>query len=160
MNVFRSLSLAVLNLAIGVGLPAQQHTPGCTLDFQDHYRCDLSAFQTRLAASHTVRVDTDRLDLFASRRVQDLIGTLGKTVITSAQRPDLIFDLSPVDRSGQVDLSPANVALATLSVYDPARGSGKRGLIWVETFDGTTDRPWPGVVIELLDKFKKDALTH
>lgn len=160
MKLFRYSFLAALGVGVCTGLSAQQHASGCTLDFQDHYRCDRDAFQSRLAAAHTVRIDTDRLDLFASRRVQDLVGSLGKTVVAPGQKPDLIFDLSPVDRGGQIDLSPASVALATLSIYDPTHGTGKRRLIWVETFDGQTDRPWPSVVIDLLQKFKEDALTH
>ena len=141
-------------------LHAQGHVQGCVLDFQDHYTCDRAGFQRTLNAARTVRIDTDRLDLFAARRTNDLVQSLGKVVAAPGQRPDLIFDLSPVDRSGQVDLSPANVALATLSIYDPTRGTGRRSLIWVETFDGSTDRPWPSVVIDVLQKFKVNALTH
>ncbi len=152
--------MLVLCLGVCAGAAAQQHPSGCVLEFQDHYRCDREGFQQRLAAAHTVRVDTDRLDLFAAKRTRELAQSLGKSVTAQGQQPDLIFDLSPVDRSGRVELSPADVALATLSVYDPLRGTGKRSLIWVETFDGQTDRPWPGTVIELIRKFQKDALTH
>ena len=141
-------------------LHAQQAAPGCILDFEDHYRCNREFFQRRLQAARTVRVDTDRLDLFAARRTGEVVESLGKAVSAPEGKPDLIFDLSPVDRSGRVDLSPADVALATLSVYDPSRGTGKRSLIWVETFDGQTDRPWPAVVIDLLRNFQRDALTH
>lgn len=142
-------------------LRAQQPVrPGCTLDFQDHYRCNRDAFQARLAAAKTARIDTDRLDLFAHRRMQDLAESLGKTIIAPEQRPDLVFDLAPIDRTGRVDLSPAAVPLATLTVYDTSMGTGPRSRIWVETIDGDADKPWPGIVAELIRKFQADALPH
>ena len=133
---------------------------GCTLDFQDHYRCNRDAFQQRLAAAHTARVDTDRLDLFAHTRTQQLVESLGKTVAAPEQRPDLVFDLAPIDRTGQVNLSTAAVALATLTVYDTSLGTGARSRIWVETIDGDADKPWPGIVTDLIRKFQADALPH
>ncbi|MGI4758162.1 MAG: hypothetical protein ACRYGF_15105 [Janthinobacterium lividum] len=154
-----ALSVLVAGFAT-TRLGAQPPVRGCVLDYQDHYRCNRDEFQRSLAAAHTVRIDTDRLDLFAAKRVREMLQSLGKTVVEQGQRSDLIFDLAPVDRSGRVDLSPAEVALATLTVYVPANGTGKRSRVWVETFDGQTDRPWPSVVIDLLKKFQKDALTH
>ncbi len=161
-SLFPLLLMIVLPPCEGVSAvcSAQQPArPGCTLDFQDHYRCNRSAFQQRLAAAHTVRVDTDRLDLFASRRTQEMLEKLGKTVVPAKQRPRLVFDLAPVDRTGRVELSPADVALATLTVYDTSLGDGPRSRIWVETLDGQPDRPWPSIVVDLLRKFQKDALT-
>lgn len=139
---------------------AQPARPGCTLDFQNHYKCNHDAFQQRLAASKTARIDTDRLDLFAHKHTQELVESLGKTIVAAEQRPDLVFDLAPVDRSGRVDLSPAALPLATLTVYDTSLGTGPRSRVWVETIDGDADKPWPGVVTELLRKFQEDALPH
>lgn len=136
-----------------------QHA-GCILEFQNHYRCDRDGFQKRLAAARTVRVDTDRMDLFARKRTEALVESLGKTLALPEQRPDLVFDLAPVDRSGRIDLSPAAVALATLTVYDTATATGERSRIWVETVDGDADKPWPGIVTDLLRKFQSDALPH
>ncbi len=133
---------------------------GCTLDFGDHYKCNRATFQQRLAASRTARIDTDRLDLFAHKHTEELVESLGKTVVAPEQRPDLVFDLAPIDRSGRLDLSPAAVPLATLTVYDTSMGSGARSRIWVETIDGDADKPWPGIVTELLRKFQVDALPH
>ncbi len=121
---------------------------------------DHNAFQERLQHARTVRIDTDRMDLFAAGEIRRLSPSLGLTVVSGDQRPDLIVDLSPVDRSGQIDFGPADVPLATLSVYDPAKGSGRRGLIWVETFVGGQDRPWPSVVAQLLQQFQEHALSH
>ena len=126
----RSLSLAawlgLSALAGDTALAQQPARPSCTLDFQDHYHCNRDAFQRRLAAAKTARVDTDRLDLFAHRRVQELVEGLGKTVAAPEQRPDLVFDLAPIDRTGRVELSSAAVALATLTVYDTSTGRRSR----------------------------------
>ncbi len=138
--------------------PAVQ--PHCNLQFQDHYTCDRAAFLKRLDRAHTVRIDADRLDLFGAHAVQELADGLGKQVTGADARPDLIFDLRAVDRSGRIDLGPGDKALATLSIYDPAKGEGNRGLIWVETFDGQEDRPWPTVVTDLLRRFQEHALTR
>jgi hypothetical protein len=133
--------------------------PHCTEDKKaDHYLCDAAAFQRRLALSKTVRVDTARMDSFGNKRMTDLAGSLGKQIAAKEQRPDLILDLSYIDRSGRIDVGPADVALATLSVYDPSKGAGKRGLIWVETFDGQEDRPWPSIVVDLIRQFRTNAL--
>lgn len=157
-----ALSIALLGLCTATATKAQAPAtpPGCTLDFQDHYRCNREGFQQRVAAAHTARVDTDRLDLFAHRRVQDLVDSLGKSAPAPERKPDLVFDLAPVDRSGRIDLSPAAVALATLTVYDTSMGTGPRSRIWVETIDGDADKPWPGIVADLIRKFQADALPH
>ena len=159
----RLLAMMMVGLyitATGTSQAPQPARPGCTLDFQDHYRCKRDAFQQRLAASKTVRIDTDRLDLFAHTRTQQLVKSLGKTPVGPEQQPDLVFDLSPIDRTGRVDLSPAAVPLATLTVYDTSMGAGARSRIWVETIDGDADKPWPGIVADLLRKFQADALSH
>lgn len=160
----RLLALAVVPALCSMApVVAQAPAPvprGCTLDFQNHYTCNRDAFQQRLAAAKTARVDTDRLDLFAHKHTQDLVESLGKTVVTPEQRPDLIFDLVPIDRTGRLDLSPAAIPLATLTVYDTSMGAGARSRIWVETIDGDADKPWPGIVTELLRKFQVDALPH
>lgn len=154
------VTLGLCTTARAVSQTQTPARPGCTLDFQDHYRCSLDAFQQRLAAAKTARVDTDRLDLFAHHRVQDLVDSLGKSAAKPEQRPDLVFDLAPVDRSGQINLSTAAVALATLTVYDTSMGTGPRSRIWVETIDGDADTPWPGIVVNLIRKFQADALPH
>jgi hypothetical protein len=133
--------------------------PHCTADVKaDHYICDSTAFQHRLALSKTVRIDTDRMDLFGNKQMTELAESLGKKVAAKEQRPDLIFDLAYIDRTGRINVGPADIAIATLSVYDPAKGAGKRGLIWVETFDGQEDRPWPSVVTDIIRQFRKNAL--
>ena len=135
--------------------------PHCTADKKvEHYLCDAPAFQSRLAQAHTVRIDTDRMDLFGRKQMEALVTGLGKQVAAPEQRPDLVFDIAPVNRSGRIDFGPGDTAIATLTVYDAARGAGRGGLIWAETFDGQEDRPWPAVVVDLIRQFQTNALKH
>jgi hypothetical protein len=135
--------------------------PHCTSDQKaDHYLCNASAFQRRLDDAHTIRVDADRMDLFARQQMEHLVVRMRKQLSAPEQRPDLIFDMAPIDRSGRINVGPADTALATLNVYDPAMGAGRRGLIWAETFDGQEDRPWPTVVVDLIRQFEEHALKH
>jgi hypothetical protein len=155
----RSLRACTALLVGALSARAQQKAPstaGCVLQFQDHYICNRDAFQTRLAAAHTVQVSVARMELFAEKEMTKLVQGLGKTEIVKGGKPDLIFELSSVDRSGRIDFGPNDYALATLAVYEPARDGRHR--IWVETFDGQEDRPWPGTVVDLIRKFQQNAL--
>ena len=146
-------------LVAAPGAKAQQAAPssaGCVLQFQDHYVCNREAFQARLAAAHTVQVSVARMELFAQKQVTELVQNLGKTEVVKGGKPDLIFELSSVDRNGRIDFGPNDYALATLAVYEPVRGGRHR--IWVETFDGQEERPWPGTVVDLIRKFQRNAL--
>ena len=153
-------TLAFALTLLGSTLHAQQATGAhCTSDKKvEHYLCDAPAFQRRLAAAPTIRVDTDRMDLFARKEMGKLVEGLGKQIATPEQRPDLIFGIAPIDRSGRIDFGPADTAIGILTVYDPAMGAGRRGLIWAETFDGQQDRPWPAVVVGLIRQFQGNAL--
>ena len=126
----RLIPMATLALATALQVPvshAQQATePHCTADKKvEHYLCDAAAFQRRLAKAHAVRVDTDRMDLFGHKQMVKLATDLGKQIAAPGQRPDLIFAIAPVDRSGRIDFGPGDTALATLTVYDPAKGAGR-----------------------------------
>jgi hypothetical protein len=159
----RLIPMATLALATALQVPvshAQQATePHCTADKKvEHYLCDAAAFQRRLAKAHAVRVDTDRMDLFGHKQMEKLATDLGKQIAAPGQRPDLIFAIAPIDRSGRIDFGPGDTALATLTIYDPAKGAGRRGIIWVETFDGQEDRPWPTIVVDLIRQFQTNAL--
>lgn len=124
------------------------------------YQCDRATFQERLRHARTVRIDTDRMDPFAAGELRRMMPGLGLTVATQGSRPDLIVVLAPVDHSGRIDFGPSDMPLATLSLYDPAKGTGPSSLLWVETFTGQQDRPWPSVVTGLLQQFKEHAVSH
>ena len=155
--------IAVLGGIASLSFVAQQPAPvqppsglGCVLQFQDHYVCNRPAFQARLERAQTVQVSVARMELFAEQQMTELVQGLGKTEVVKGGKPDLIFELSSIDRSGRIDFGPADVALATLTVYEPVHDGRRR--IWVETFDGQEDRPWPGTVVDLIRKFKRNAL--
>lgn len=162
MKKFSFVPAALLLGAVaicGAQQPALPQAPsglGCVLQFQDHYICNREAFQSRLARAQTVAVSVARMELFAQKQVTELAQGLGKEVVTG--KPDLVFELSAIDRSGRIDFGPSDFALATLTVYEPVRGGRRR--IWVETFDGQEDRPWPGTVVDLIRQFKHNALGH
>ena len=100
------------------------------------------------------------MDLFAAGELRRLAPSMGLTVVGEGQQPDLIVSLVPVDYSGRIDFGPADIPLATLSIYDPAKGTGRRAQLWVETFVAQQNRPWPSVVTGLLQQFQAHALSH
>jgi hypothetical protein len=158
-RINRSLWACAALLASALTAAAQQQPPrtaGCVLQFQDHYICNRDAFQVRLAAAKTVQVSVARMELFAGQEMTKLVQGLGKTEVVKGGKPDLIFELSSVDRNGRIDFGPNDYALATLAVYEPVRDGRHR--IWVETFDGQEDRPWPGTVVDLIRRFQQNAL--
>lgn len=129
--------------------------PGCTLEKTDYYQCNGDAFHHLLAVSKNIRVDTGRMDSFGRRQMVKLVGDLGKKLVAPEQRPDLVFELAWIDRSGRIDFGPGDVAVARLNIYDPSRGQGERGLVWVETLTGQQDLPWPSMVTQLLHQFQR-----
>ncbi|MEZ2347063.1 hypothetical protein [Terriglobus sp. RCC_193] len=128
--------------------------PGCTQQKTDYYQCNGDAFQHLLAVSKNVRVDTGRMDSFGRRQMVKLVGDLGKKLVTPEQRPDLVFELTWIDRSGRIDFGPGDVAVARLNIYDPSRGRGEQSLVWVETLTGQQDIPWPSMVTQLRQQFQ------
>lgn len=136
-----------------------QAAPGCTISKPDHYACDKDQFVRLLARSTTVRIDTGRLDLFGKKQMTNLVSELSKQVATPEQQhPDLVFELSWVDRSGRIDVGPSDVAVGRLNVYEPSRGQGDRSLVWVETFDSGEQTPWPAVTQALIQQFRRDIV--
>jgi hypothetical protein len=129
--------------------------PGCTLEKTDYYQCNDDAFRHLLAVSKSVRVDTGRMDVYGQKQMVKLVANLGKKLVEPEQRPDLVFELTWIDRSGRIDFGPGDVAVARLNVYDPSRGRGDNSLVWVDTLSGQEDLPWPSVVTQLLQQFQR-----
>ena len=124
----------------------------CTMEREEHFRCDRDAFETKLADAKVIRVDAPRADLFAKDRTEQLVAKLGKQVAGPDQRADLTFEVAAVDRNGRMDFGPHDIPLARLNVYDP-----EHHLVWVETLDGQAEIPWTADVIELLKRFQADV---
>jgi hypothetical protein len=146
--------VSALFVSLSVLHAQQSSMSGCTLERQEYYRCNHDAFQKQLNAAKVVRVDSGRMDVYGRAEVTKLVESMGKTLGTPSQRADLIFQLTWIDRSGRIDFGPGDVAVARLNVYDPSRGAGERGLVWVETLTGQEDLPWPSMVEQLLRQFK------
>jgi len=142
-------------LSVGYVAPLHAQHSGCTLERQDYYQCNHDAFQNQLNAVKAVRVDSGRMDVYGRAEVTKLVEGMGKTLVTPSQRADLTFQLTWIDHSGRIDFGPGEVAVARLNVYDPSRGAGERGLVWVETLTGQEDLPWPSMVEQLLRQFKE-----
>lgn len=150
------LLIAILFVSVMLPLSAQNAPqPGCTLEKTDYFQCNSDAFQRLLAVSKSVRVDTGRMDAFGRRQMVKLVANLGKKLAAPEQHVDLVFELTWIDRSGRIDFGPGDVAVARLNIYDPSRGQGERGFVWVETLTGQQDLPWPSMVTQLLQQFQR-----
>lgn len=154
MRCSRLLMVPVLFVSLSALHAQQPSTSGCTLERQEYYQCNHDAFQNHLNAAKAVHVDSGRMDVYGRTAVTKLVEGMGKTLVTPSQRADLTFQLTWIDRSGRIDFGPGDVAVARLNVYDPSRGAGERGLVWVETLTGKEDLPWPSMVEQLLQQFK------
>lgn len=156
MMMRRSSLLMISALFVSLtDLRAQQPvSSGCTLERQDYYQCNRDTFQHQWDVAKGVRVDSGRMDVYGRTQVTKLVEGMGKTLVTPAQRADLVVQLTWIDRSGRIDFGPGDVAVARLNIYDPSRGLGERGLVWVETLTGQQDLPWPSMVEQLLHQFK------
>ncbi len=125
---------------------------GCTRQ-KDTYTCDWEAFRRVLPHMRSVTVETQPMDLFTAGELRRLADRLGKNVAARGQPADLTFLLAPVEPSG-IDFGPADRPLATLQIYRGNDMTGGRKLLWVETFSGQPDRPWPTTVHALIQQFE------
>lgn len=153
-----ALATGLLFTTLAAAQAQTQPAPGCTLSKPDHYACDKDQFLRLLARSTTVRIDTERMDLFGKKQMSNLLSQLGKQTVMPDQHADLVFELSWVDRSGRIDVGPSDVAVGRLNVYEPSRGQGDRSLVWVETFDSGEQTPWPAVTQALIQQFRRDIV--
>jgi hypothetical protein len=122
--------LAVSNVA---RVPAQApSSQACSLE-KGYYHCDLAAFSRTLKAAWTVAVESRPSSRATDKSLHDLVRSMGKA--ETAEDADLTF-----------------VLLKAPDSRGPNGGQGQ--LIWVETFDGQPDMPWPTVVYDLIQQFK------
>jgi hypothetical protein len=157
MKLFSGLSAVVLSLGLvtGVGAAQEPHTvpaAACMPGNGNHFNCNREGFQRVFVTARTVRIDTSRIDVYGADKMRALMTGLGKTIVLPEQQPDLIVELSYVDRGGRIDVGPASISLASLKVYQPATGGG-RHMVWSETWDGQDERPWPAIVGDLSRQF-------
>ena len=140
--------LVVSNVA---RVPAQApSSQACSLE-KGYYHCDLAAFSRTLKAAWTVAVESRPSSRATDKSLHDLVRSMGKA--ETAEDADLAFVLLRAPDAG-INFGPGDRELASLRVYSRGPNGGQGQLIWVETFDGQPDMPWPTVVYDLIRQFK------
>jgi hypothetical protein len=130
---------------------AQAHSPqSCSL-VKGYYHCDHAAFERYLKEAKTVAVESQPSNLATNRALADLVRTLDKT--ETVENADLTFVLIKAPDAG-IYFGPNDRELASLHIYARVRQDGRGQLIWVESFNGQPDTPWPTAVHDLIQQFK------
>jgi len=142
-----------------IALSAAAHSqPSATVacsQLKGRYQCDQAAFVRALSTAKTVAVETQPFDRNGQRELAELVTHLGKT--PAAADADLIFRLEKLDPEDGVYYGPNDRGLAALRVYSSGPQGTRGPLIWVETFVGQPDTPWPTVVYRIIQQLKSDA---
>jgi hypothetical protein len=119
------------------------------------YQCDQAAFAKTLSGARAIAIETQPFDRNGERELAELAAQLGKA--TSAEKADLVFRLERIDPDHSLYYGPNSRELATLRVYFRSSQNAHGPLIWIETFTGQPDMPWPTVVHEIIEQFKADT---
>lgn len=143
-----SLTLATLVLSLGASLSltaqVRIETHACSL--KDHqYLCDKASFAGVLKAVPAVSVEVPRLHSSSLRQMEDLARSLGKTVQANSSLRLVLASADP----GGIYYGPSDRELGTIRAW-----YGNR-LLWVESYTGQPDTPWPIIVDHLTAQFRK-----
>jgi len=151
--------LAVLSFALTPNMVrAQPQSESCVL--QKHiYVCSWQTFRTRFAEAHTVSLEAQPLDRATEGQMRHLVEALGKSLAAPGQPGDMIFRVAPANASG-IEIGPSDQPLASLQIYARGPEGGRGALLWVETFLGQADRPYPMVVTALTEQFQERFHRH
>lgn len=142
------LAVFILCIAsISAQAQSQVQTHSCKLK-GDQYTCDRHGFQQVLKAVKSVSVNAPRLDPTSAKEMDTLAQKLGKTVRSGS---DLTLVLARSGSSG-IYYGPSDRELATIRAY---YGSARK-LLWIESYYGQPDTPWPIVVNRLTKQFQND----
>jgi hypothetical protein len=148
-------SLALVLFALSLVARAQSYAVAGCSQVNGRYQCDQAAFVKTLAGARTIAVETQPSDRNGDKRLAELATQLGKT--TATENADLVFRLEKIDPDRSVYYGPNGRELAALRVYSHGSQDGHGPLIWVETFIGQPDMPWPTVVHQIIQQFKSDT---
>jgi hypothetical protein len=99
-----------------------------------------------------VKPDYRERDKSTGVQLKELAQKLGKTIVQDGAAPDLTFTVIPATATG-IDVSSADKEILELHIY--AGDSSQQKLIWVETYIGQKDRPWPANVHATISQFMK-----
>jgi hypothetical protein len=125
-------------------------SPGCGV-LNNVTTCNWHAFHPLLKKSSVIAVEHGNIDRFTGRQLSELAERLGKTVASPDHPGDLTFVIAPATEHG-IDIGPADQPIADLQIYAGPTSRGQ--LLWVETFRGDPDRPWPSSVHSVIDQFE------
>lgn len=147
MSIRIPLVLAALTLSIFAHAQSSAIAP-CS-QIKGQYQCDRAAFVRMLSRAGTIAVETQPFDRNGQRELNELVTHLGKAMATA--NADLTIRLERLDPESSIYFGPNARALASLRVY--SRGT----LIWVETYAGQPDTPWPTVVYRTIQQFEAEV---
>jgi len=150
MNKLLVLAMSSI-LTLGAMDASAQMTAGCTVE-RGQATCNWAAFRTALDAAHTVKVQYRERDRTTGAQLKDMVAKLGKTVAQGEEKPDLTVNVIPAELTG-IDVSSADKEILELHVY--TGDNSEQSLIWVETYIGQKDRPWPANVQSTILQFFK-----
>jgi hypothetical protein len=156
------LSFLPLGAVAQAGPEPQPQAKSCVLQ-KNVYTCSWELFAPALAAAKTIAVGSQPLNPEAEAQLKKLVTALGRTEATEASA-DLTFVIFPGDDSGMF-FGPDGRDLGTLRVFGRMRDGARGPLLWVETFHGQPDIPFPAAVFELTEQFKarvkgKESAAH
>jgi hypothetical protein len=143
--------LALAPMAASAQAPKDADLAGCTKK-DGQTVCNLYWLRKTIDAAHTAKADYGERDRATGAQLKDLARSLGKSVAKGNQPADLTFVIAPAPISG-VDVGPADEEILELKVYTGE--DSQRKLIWVETYRGQKDRPWPANVHAAIEQFRK-----
>jgi hypothetical protein len=141
-------------LVSGTGSAQPQKSPGLAgcKKTNDKTTCNLYWLRKSIEEAHTVKTEYQERDRATGAQLKDLARSLGKSVAAPGDTPDLTFTIAPAPISG-VDIGPADEEILELKVYSVE--DAKQKLIWVETYRGQKDKPWPANVHAAIEQFRK-----
>jgi hypothetical protein len=147
---FAGVFLGLFSAASAISLAQTPTINSCTQD-HGHYSCDEAGFAHALRSARTVATESQPFNHASEHGLEDLARDLGKTA--QAEPADLTFVLVRPDAQG-LFYGPAGRELAYLRVFAHGTQSERGSLVWVETYNGQPDLPWPAIVHQLIRQFR------
>ncbi|HEX2918839.1 MAG TPA: hypothetical protein VHN81_09975 [Edaphobacter sp.] len=150
-SVFLAVSLTLVPFAAAGQSTKDPNLAGCTAK-DGQTLCNLYWLRKTVDTAHTAKAEYGERDRATGAQLKDLAKSLGKSLANPDQPADLTFAIAPAPISG-VDVGPADEEILELKVYSGE--DAQRKLIWVETYRGQKDRPWPANVHAAIEQFRK-----
>jgi hypothetical protein len=150
LALFTVLLLAITCSSAHAQHPAAATSPGCGV-LNGVTTCNWHAFHHLLNSAHIIAVEHGNIDRFTGKQLAELAERLGKTVASPDRPGDLTFVVVPASEHG-IDIGPADQPILELQIYSGPTSRGQ--LLWVETFRGDPDRPWPSSVHSVIEQFE------